>query len=138
MSAIGRWLAGDPWEVVPLHGLARWYVVLMGVASLLMAGGLALDGGTVVSAEGLKYGSSVALVVGAVACLLWAWRPTWRIAYAVAGSVLAATFLMRAVLAAATLIAGSQVPWAVHVAGALYTMLGFSVLAVWRHLAPVI
>lgn len=138
-NALGRWLAGDPWDVVPLHGAARWYVVLMGAASLLAAAGLALDGGTVVTVRGISgYASSAALIVGAVACLVWAWQPTWRVAYAIAGSVLASTFLVRAALAVATLIRGSPAPWAVHVAGAVYTMLGFSVLAVWRHLAPVI
>lgn len=137
-NGLGRWLAGDPWDVVPLHGAARWYVVLMGIASIFAALGLALDGGTVVTVHGLQYGSSIALVIGAVACLLWAWRPSWRGAYAVAGSVLAATFLTRAVLAIVTLLEGAKVPWAVHVAGAVYTMLGFSVLVVWRHLAPVI
>lgn len=137
-EGVQSWIGGNPWEVVPLHGVARAYVALLGAASILMAIALAVDEGTIIAVEGWEYATPAALAVGGVAAIWWAYRPRSRHAYALAGSVLAGTFVLRGLMAALTLVLGTPFPWAVVVAGCLCWIAGFGVLVIWRHLAPVI
>lgn len=138
VEGIQGWIGGNPWDVVPLHGIARAYVALLGAASLLMSVALAIDDGTIVAAEGWEYGTPAALAVGGCAAIWWAFHPRSRISYALAGSILAGTFVLRGIMAAVTLVVGTPFPWAVVVAGCLCWIAGFGVLVIWRHLAPVI
>lgn len=134
------WIGGNPWEVVPLHGMARVYVALLGLASIVGAVSLGLDHNSIIVVEGWQYVSPFFLVLGGVACTVWAWQPTWRLAYAVGGSVLATCYLFRGMgaLVSLALTPPPTAPWALVLGYIVYTMLGLSILMVWRYLAPVI
>lgn len=138
MNHLTRWFGGDPWDVIPLHGIARVYVAMLGVGSLVAAVALGIDRSSVITVEGWQWLGPVMLIVGGLACVLWAIRPTNRYAYAVAGSVLSASYIFRGVGAVLTLCYGTPAPWAVGLGAVVYSLFGISILMVWRHLAPVI
>lgn len=138
MDQLTHWLGGDPWDVVPLHGVARLYVAMLGLGSLTAAVALGIDRSSVITVEGWQWLGPIMLTIGGLACIVWAWKPQHRYAYAVAGSVLSASYIFRGVGAMLTLIDGTPAPWAVSLGAVVYTLFGVSILMVWRHLAPVI